>query len=94
MVTTDWLATLRKQAELGKQMAEEVPRTLANVDVTIEQVRRLFQALDHQAQFVEKLAAVLEEGGYDLEIVDAARALEDLFADLAAAVAEKMVQMT
>jgi hypothetical protein len=93
MATTDWLATLREQAELGKQMADEVPRTLANVEVTIEHVRRLFQALDHQAQFVGKLVKVLEESGYDFDIVDAARALEDLFAGLATAAAEKMIQM-
>jgi signal recognition particle GTPase len=92
-MTTDWLATLHDQAEIGKQMAEEVPRTLANADVSVEQVRRLFQALDHQAHFVEKLTSVLEEGGHDLDIVDAARKLEELFAELAAAAAEKMVQM-
>jgi hypothetical protein len=94
MATTDWLVILREQAELGQQMAEEVPRTLANPDVTLEQVRRLFQALDHQAHFVEKLVLILEEGGYDFAIVDAARALEDLFADLAATAAEKIVQLT
>jgi hypothetical protein len=36
MATTDWLATLREQAEIGKQMAEEVPRTLANPDIALE----------------------------------------------------------
>jgi hypothetical protein len=93
MATTDWLATLREQAETGKQMAEEVPRTLANPDIALEHVQRLFQALEQQAQFVQKLAVILEESGYDFDIVDAAEALEELFADLAATAAEKMVQM-
>ena len=56
-------------------------------------VRKLFVALDHQARFVEQLANVLEETGYDFAVIDAARALEDLFAELSAAAAEKMVQI-
>ena len=93
MTGTDWLATLREQADIGKQMAHDVPLTLVRPDVTLEQVRKLFVALDHQAHFVEQLANVLEETGYDFAVVDAARALEDLFAELAAAAAEKMVQI-
>ena len=50
---------------------------LARPDVTLAQVRRDFGALDHQAHFVEELANVLEEKGYDFAVVDAARALED-----------------
>ena len=93
MSHTDWLATLREQADIGKQMAHDVPLTLARPDVTLEQVRRMFVALDHQAHFVEQLANVLEEKGYNFAVIDAARALEDLFAELAAAVAEKIVQI-
>jgi cellulose biosynthesis protein BcsQ len=93
MTGTDWLATLREQADIGKQMAQDVPLMLARPDVTLVQVRRVFGALDHQAHFAEELAKVLEEKGYDFAVVDAARALEDLFAELAAAAADKMVQM-
>lgn len=93
MITTDWLATLREQTNIGKQMAHEVPLMLARPEVTLEQVRQVFGALDHQAHFVEELANVLEETGYDFAVIDAARALEDLFAELAAAAADKMVQL-
>jgi hypothetical protein len=72
MATTDWLATLREQAETGKQMAEQVPRTLANRDIALEHVQRLFQALEQQARFVQKLATILEDRGYDFDIVEAA----------------------
>ena len=82
MTGTDWLATLREQADIGKQMA-------AGCDAR----RRVFGALDHQAHFVEELANVLEEKGYDFAVVDASRALQYLFAELAAAAADKMVQM-
>ena len=61
--------------------------------MTLAEVRRVFGALDHQAHFVEELANVLEEKGYDFAVVETARALQDLFAELAAAAADKMVQM-
>ncbi len=93
MTSTDWLATLREQTNIGNQMAHEVPLMLARPEVTLEQVRQVFGALDHQAHFVEELANVLEENGYDFAVIDAARALEDLFAELAAAAADKMVQL-
>ena len=93
MTGTDWLATLREQADIGKQMAHDVPLMLAQPDVTLAQVRRVFGALDHQAHFVEELANVLEEKGYDFAVVDAARVLEDLFEELAVAAADNMVQM-
>ena len=93
MTGTDWLTTLRDQTDIGRQMAQDVPLTLTRPDVTLEQVRRVFGALDHQAHFVEELANVLEETGYDFAVIDAARALEDLFAELAAAAADKMVQL-
>lgn len=89
----DWLATLREQIELGKQMAREVPQTLADPAVTLEQVNRLFRALEHQAQFTEKLTQVLEDNGHDFAVVEAAKALEELFADLAVAAAEKLKQL-
>ena len=73
MSHTDWLATLREQADIGKQMAHDVPLMLAQPNVTLAQVRRVFGALDHQAHFVEELANVLEEKGYDFAVVDAAR---------------------
>ncbi|MET0942075.1 MAG: hypothetical protein ABWY13_12005, partial [Mesorhizobium sp.] len=60
MTSTDWLATLREQTNIGNQMAHEVPLMLARPEVTLEQVRRVFGALDHQAHFVEELANVLE----------------------------------
>ena len=41
MTGTDWLATLREQADIGKQMAHDVPLMLARPDVTLAQVRRV-----------------------------------------------------
>lgn len=85
---TDWLGILREQTETGDQMARDVPRILANPEVTHEQVKSLFQALEKQAEFIELLISALEKFGYDFEIIKAAERLEERYSDLAASVAE------
>jgi hypothetical protein len=57
---TDWLEILKEQAETGDQMARDVPKMLADTEITQEQVKALFAALEKQAQFVELLTAALE----------------------------------
>jgi hypothetical protein len=90
---TDWLATLREQAKVGEQMAAEVSRMLSNPDISLQQVSRLYNALEQQAQFTEKLARMLEERGHDFTVVEAAEALEELFNELAASAAGKVKQL-
>lgn len=90
---TDWLATLREQAKVGEQMAAEVSRMLSNPDISLQQVSRLYNALEQQAQFTEKLARVLEASGHDFTVVEAAEALEELFNELAASAAGKVKQL-
>lgn len=89
---TDLLEILREQRETGMRMAEDVPRMLADPEITTEQIKTLFKALEKQAEFTENLAGVLEEGGFDFEIIKAAENLEDLYAELAAAVAELLAK--
>jgi hypothetical protein len=90
---TDWLEILKEQAETGDQMARDVPKMLSDTEITQDQVKALFAALEQQAQFVELLTAALEKFGYDFEIIKAAETLEERYADLAAAVAEKLKGM-
>ena len=90
---TDWLAILKEQADTGDQMAREVPKMLADTEISRDQVKALFDALEKQAEFVELLTAALEKFGYDFEIIKAAETLEERYADLAAAVAEKLKGM-
>jgi hypothetical protein len=89
----DWLEIFKQQTETGNRMAQEVPKVLADPNVTAEQVKALFQALEKQAEFVERLTAALEKFGYDFDIVDAAGTLEERYAELAAAAAEKLKEM-
>lgn len=90
---TDWLEILREQAETGVQMAREVPATLANPDISRDQVKKLFAALEQQAEFVEKLRQVLEANDFEPEVLVAAEQLEERYAELAASAAERLREM-
>jgi hypothetical protein len=85
----DWLEILKVQRKEGERMRREVPKMLADPAIAREQVMALFQALDKQAGFVERLVEVLEANGYEPDVVTAAERLEGLYAELAEAVAEK-----
>ena len=89
----NWIEILHKQAETGEQMAREVPAILGDPHVTEQQVRALFDELDHQAEFVEGLRERLEKYDHDFSVIEAVERLEDRFGDLAAAVAEKLKAM-
>lgn len=91
---TDWLEILRGQTATGDQMARDVPKMLADPEITRDQVKALFRALEQQAEFVEILIAALEKFGYDFTIIEAAETLEERYADLAASIAEKLKGMT
>ena len=90
---TDWLEILKQQTATGDQMTREVDAMLSNPDISEEQVRTLFSALETQADFVEKLRMALEKFGHDFKIVKAAERLEERYADLAASVADKLKGM-
>jgi hypothetical protein len=89
----DWLEILRKQTETCSEMDKEVPKMLANPDITADQVRALFEALEEQVQFVEQLARALEFNDYDPDVVRAAEELEERYADLAGGAAERLKQL-
>lgn len=90
---TDWLDILNEQAKTGAEMALEVPATLANPGISRAQVKKLFAALEQQAEFVEKLRRVLEANDFEPEVLVAAEQLEDRYADLAASAAERLKEM-
>ena len=76
---TDWIGILKEQTVNGDQMGREVPKMLANPDISETQVKTLF--------------AALEKFGHDFSIIKAAERLEERYADLAASVAEKLKTM-
>jgi hypothetical protein len=90
---TDWLKILEDEVRTGDEMQQQVPKMLADPEITVEQVKSLFAALEQQAQFSEKLKAALEGLGHDFPIVDKAGELEERYVDLATAAAEKLKGM-
>ncbi len=89
----DWLTILNNEIRTGNAMRKQVPKMLADPAISVEQVKLLFEELEKQAEFVEKLKAGLEALGHDFAIVDKATALENRYADLAASTAEKLKTM-
>ena len=92
-VATDWLKILDDEIRAGNKMRKVVPKMLADPNISLDQVKALFQELEKQAQFVEKLKAALEGMGHDFPVLDKAQALETRYADLAASAAEKLKAM-
>lgn len=90
---TDWIGLLDEAIETGDAMRCQVPGMLADPEITVEQVKSLFAALEQHAQFSEKLKAALEGLGYDFAVVDKAGDLEELYVDLAASAAETLKLM-
>jgi len=85
----DWLTILKDQRKEGERMRRDVPKMLADPAIAREQVMALFAAVEKQAGFVERLVQVLEDNGYEPDVVSAAERLEGLYAELAETVAEK-----
>jgi len=90
---TDWIGILKEQTATGAQMGREVPKMLANPDISEAQVKTLFAALEKQADFAEKLRMALEKFGHDFPVIKAAERLEERYAELAATAAEKLQDM-
>lgn len=87
---TDWLDILKQQTAAGDQMSKTVTDMLADPAITEDQVKTLFDALEQQAEFVEKLRVALEKFDHDFPVIRAAERLEERYGDLAAGVAEKL----
>ncbi|WP_019171516.1 hypothetical protein [Pseudaminobacter salicylatoxidans] len=90
---TDWLEILRQQTQTCAQMDKEVPKMLATPEIAADQVKALFDALEEQTQFVERLVRTLEKHDYDPDVVKAAERLEERYADLATQAAERLKQL-
>jgi hypothetical protein len=89
----DWLEILNEQRQEGEQTRRAVEKMLAEPAIDRGQVMALFTALEKQAGFVEKLVRVLDEAGYEPDVVASAERLEGLYAELAERVAVKAKEM-
>ena len=90
---TDWLEILKQETATGERMSREVPEMLTHPEISEQQVRTLFSALEKQVDFAEKLRLALEKFDHDFPVITAAERLEERYADLAATVAKKLKAM-
>jgi hypothetical protein len=90
---TDWLEILRGEKKTAQRMKRDAKKILADQTLEPEQAKILFEALERQADFVEKLRKVLDAAGYEPDVVKAAEMLEEAYAELAATVAKRLKAM-
>lgn len=88
-----WLETIRESGELAKRMATEVPKVLGNPDLTTEQANQLFNSINKHCLDVERLIDEMEDEDADEAMLDAAESLDDMWATIAEAVAEKLIEL-
>jgi len=87
---TDWLEILKQEKKTAQRMKRDAKKILGDPEILPDQAKTLFDALEKQADFVEKLRRLLDKAGYEPDVVKAAEGLEELYAELAATVAEKV----
>ena len=95
MTGTDWLVHAARTGRYRKANgARRAGLTLVRPDVTLEQVPQVIRGARSSGALRQTTGKPCwRRTGYDFAVIDAARALEDVFAELAAAAAEKMVQI-
>jgi predicted trehalose synthase len=92
-MATDWNSVLKERGDIAKEIIRNVPPMLADPALTLDQATRLYHLLEQRAQEAEELAHALDQAEQSDELIEAAEALEDVFSDLAAAAAEKMIEL-
>lgn len=90
---TDWIAILREQGELTKELAAEVPKALANPDLTLDQASRLYRLVEKSAQDFDRIIEGMDEEDLDEALYEAADSLEDIWSALSVATANKVRTM-
>jgi len=89
----DWISVLTDLGDFARKLAREIPPALSDPNITSDQVTRLYQVLEKQAQAVERMVGTMNDEDVGEHLIKAAEALEDIFSDLAAAAANKMIEL-
>ena len=98
MKQEDWINLMRAHAEMTKEMASEVPKALADPDLTLEMASSLHSAVEKLAQKFESFFGEMEECDLDENLFDenffkVAESLEDIWDNLAVETANKVRTM-
>lgn len=92
-MATDWLRLIQEQGEIAKQMAADVPRALADPDLTLDNASQLYGAVERGAQNLDRIVERMEDYDLDDALFEAAEALQDIWARLSVASANKVRTM-
>lgn len=86
---------LREKGDSAKVLAKEVPRALADPEITLDQATALYQQLEQHAQSMEKILEVIknDDEGDEAELLDPAQTLSEIYDNLARAAANKMIEL-
>jgi uncharacterized protein (DUF4213/DUF364 family) len=93
MKQKDWMNLLRAHGETAKEMASEVPKALADSDLTLEIASKLHSSIEKSAQRFEKFFDEMEECDLDENLFEAAESLQNIWDTLAVATANKVRTM-
>jgi hypothetical protein len=98
MKQEDWINLMRAHTEMTKEMASEVPKALADPDLTLEMASSLHSAVEKLAQKFESFFGEMEECDLDENLFDenffkVAESLEDIWDKLAVDTANKVRTM-
>jgi phage-related protein len=89
----DWLSVLSDLGDFARKMTEEIPMTLSDPSITADQTARLYQVLEKQVQTVEQMVGTMHDEDVEENLIEAAETLEEIFSDLAAAAANKLIEL-
>lgn len=92
-MATDWLATLKEHGDLANRVATDVPIALGDPSLTIDQASRLYRVVETGAQDFDSIVELMQEEDLDESFYEAADALEDIWAELSVATANKVRTM-
>jgi len=92
-MAVDWLATVQEHGEIVQRMAATVPEVLSDPDLTFDQASLLYRDVEQGAQDFDKILEHMGEVDVDEALVEAAEALETIWARLSVATANRVRTM-
>jgi hypothetical protein len=89
----NWLNVLREKNELAAMLGKKIPRMLAHETLTLEQATELYIFLEDHARGMEEIVEKMELDDLPESYYQVAEDLDHIFTNLAAAAAEKLMEI-
>jgi hypothetical protein len=92
-MATDWIAALKEQAQLAQRFAREIPKALANPELTLDQASQIYDFLEKAILDFHRIVEDMKKDNPDDALSEAARRLEDIWASISVVVMNKLRAM-